>query len=495
MQKAFVYVRVSTEEQAKHGFSISAQQKNDIEFAVKNDYQVTGIYIDEGRSAKNMERPQLQKLLKDINISSKCPDAVIVWRLDRITRSNEDYHARILPLFKKADVKLLSVTESNDLENPMGNFFRNLGISQAELERYICSARTKAGQRERAEQGYYPSKPPVGYTNKPIDGKQVTVLDPDKAHYIKSAYEIYAMGNHSFQSLADKLAKEGFMHNNKPCSKKLIEKIFGQYSMFYRGQFDFVGKRYQGKHERLISDELYQAVMDVCNGANQSKGQKKEFLYRGLIKSSVCGRYLTAMKKRGAHNSGEYTYYSCTDDCLKGKKYLKEEYIDEAIKKALELLTLTKEQIKDFRAEIKEVLRLQRDYDEKAKNQIEKKISTLENRLNKLYDDKIDGEINEDFYNKKKNEWQYELDNLMLNLTAIMKSDREIMQNIELMLEPCQNPYNLYSRLSYEKKREFLKITTWNLFYNGEKISVELNSAFQQLTKIVLFSKNVDEGT
>lgn len=496
MQKTFIYVRVSTEEQAKHGFSISAQQKNDIDFAIKNDYQVTGIYIDEGRSAKNMERPQLQALLKDIKNPKKKPDAVIVWRLDRITRNNEDYHARIKPIFRKNNVKLLSATETNDFENPMGDFFRNLGISQAELERYITSARTKAGQKERAEQGYYPSKPPLGYKNEIINGKKIAMFDSEKAHYVKQVYELYATGNYSLESIADKLNQEGFTHNKKPCTKKIIEKILGDYSTFYLGQFNFAGKRYNGKHEKLISRELYNTAMDILHGRlNTRKGFKREFLYRGIIKSAICGRYLTAETQRGRNNSGIYNYYRCTNKCLNGKKYLKEEYIDEAVKSALDSITITEKQIRDFKDEVKEVLRIQRNYNEKAKIQIDKKIKLLENRLNKLYDEKIDGEIDNDFYNQKKSLWQNELDELMLNLTGIVKSDREIMKNIEDNIELLKMPYSLYSKLSFEKKREFLKIATSNFTYDGEEIHLELNTALQQISKIVILSNNVDGGT
>lgn len=490
MKKAFIYVRVSTEEQAKHGFSISAQQNNCLQFATKNDYQVTGIYMDEGKSAKNMERPQLQTLLKDIKNPKKKPEALIVWRLDRITRNNEDYHARIKPSLRKNNVLLLSATESNDFDNPMGDFFRNLGISQAELERYIISARVKAATKEKAEQGYYPRKPPIGYKSDIQNGKKIIIPDPAKAHYIKKAYELYATGTHSFKSIEELLRTEGF-----ECDRKVIENIFNKFATFYTGQFNWDGKQYQGKHERIVSNELYHTVMSIKNGQNQPKRQKKHFIYRGIIKCEVCGRNLTSELQRGAHNSGEYIYYHCSNDCINRKRNLNSVYIDEAIKEALENMTLTEQEALELKQEFKEILNRQRIYDEKARVQIESKITTLKNRLNKLYDEKIDGEISGEFYNQKKNLWQSELDELTLTLSGLLKSDWEIMEKFDKYIEPATNAYSLYSRLTSEKKSEYLKIITSNLFYNGSKIVIEIKRAYSILNKLTLFENNTLDGS
>lgn len=488
MEKAVIYVRVSTEEQAKHGFSIAAQQKNDIDFANKNGYQIADIYIDEGRSAKDMNRPQLQNMLNDLKKSGSNIDAVIVWKLDRITRNNEDYHSTIKPLFTKLGIKLLSATESNDYDNPMGDFFRNLGISQAELERYMTSSRTKAGMKEKAEQGYYPSKPPIGYVNVTQHGKKIIIPDPDKAHYIKKAFDLYLVGN-SFKTIEQILKSEGLT-----CNRKTIENVFTRYAIFYTGQFDWNGKRYKGQHEGIISNKVYHAAMSIKDGKGHKRGMKRDYLYRGLIKCEICGRNLTAETQRGGHKSGEYIYYHCTDNCINKKRNLNSKYIDEAIEVALKQITKSDKETAELKLEMKEVLRRQQSYDEKAKKQIEHKISLLEKRLNKLYEDKIDGEVDHDFYTEKKELWQNELDELMFKFGGAIKANREIMEKFAIYIEPAKNAYWLYSQLSLEKKTEYLKIITSNLFYDGSKIVVELKRAYSQLSKLALFDNGADDG-
>mgnify|MGYP002626466992 CR=1 FL=1 len=95
---AIIYTRVSTEEQSKQGISIETQLKDCTNFATNNGYHVRNVYIEEGMSAKNLNRPKAQEMLKYCNISKNNVQAIIVWRLDRLSRFNVDYHGTIRPM-------------------------------------------------------------------------------------------------------------------------------------------------------------------------------------------------------------------------------------------------------------------------------------------------------------------------------------------------------------------------------------------------------------
>ena len=178
-KRAVLYIRVSTDEQAKYGYSIDMQQNQCLNFALKEGYDVIDTYIDDGYSAKNIIRPQFQKLLQDIKKTSNHIEAVIVWRCDRMIRNNSLYHSTIVPKFAKYGVLLLSATENNDVNNPYGRYIRNTQINNAELESELTSIRTKENLKEKARQGYFPgSIPPVGYIRIKVDGKKIIV--PDK---------------------------------------------------------------------------------------------------------------------------------------------------------------------------------------------------------------------------------------------------------------------------------------------------------------------------
>ena len=134
MKYAVSYVRVSSDDQAKHGFSIDQQIANNMQFAVQNDYAILQTFKDEGRSAKNLERPGLQDMLKFCADKKKNVEAVIVWKLDRISRSVGDYTAELSPFFAKNDIKLLTVTDING-EGLQVEAMRQVGMVFAELER------------------------------------------------------------------------------------------------------------------------------------------------------------------------------------------------------------------------------------------------------------------------------------------------------------------------------------------------------------------------
>ena len=104
MKSAVIYVRVSTEEQAKHGFSVETQTATCLEFAQKQGFKVIKIYVEEGLSAKDLNRPEAQKLLKYCNEKRTLVNAIIVWRLDRLSRFNIDYHGTIRPIMLKNNI-------------------------------------------------------------------------------------------------------------------------------------------------------------------------------------------------------------------------------------------------------------------------------------------------------------------------------------------------------------------------------------------------------
>lgn len=176
-QMAIIYIRVSSDEQVKHGFSIEHQKKICTEFAIKNGYKVVKIFVDEGKSAKNLDRPEIQELMSYCSKKKNNVQAVIIWRLDRISRNNTDYHGVLRPLLAKKGIRLLSATEPNT-ETMEGELMRNIGMSFAEYERKLIGARTLGGLRQKASQGEYPHKAPIGYKNiSREDGSKTIIID------------------------------------------------------------------------------------------------------------------------------------------------------------------------------------------------------------------------------------------------------------------------------------------------------------------------------
>ncbi len=399
---------------------------------------------------------------------------------------------------------MLSATEPNEgKNNPYGKWMRNTQINNAELESDLISIRTVMNLQEKARQGYFPgARVPVGYKRITDHGKKIIVPDEEKRHYIEKIFRLYSTGLYSFRTLAQKMRKEGFTHNNRPCTKKTIENILSVYQVFYIGKFNYsfkqndgtyIVKLCDGKHEPIIPLALYEAAMNIKDRASTPKKNKHSFLYQGLIRCSLTNRLLTPEKQRGENKSGEYEYYRCHRTCSECpqdcKRIIKREMIDKAVSEALNTLNITKEQLTDLKEHVKEILHYQEVYDEKRKIQIEGYIKKLKNRINQLYDDKLDGIISDDVYMDKKLTWENKLEDLTLEYSALTKTNIELIKRFEKMFELAENLTQKYLQKSDEKKREILKILCSNFYYKDSELRIELENAFTTLLKFALNEK------
>ena len=165
--KAYGYIRVSTEDQVKKGLSLSVQEKKVKAFCMVNDLELVEIISDEGISAKNMDRPGLKKLI-DLSSSSEA-EAVIVYKLDRLSRKTRDLLYLIEDVFKKGNTRFFSLTEQIDTNTATGKFFLTMMGATAQMERELTSERTKATLQYKKEQGHSLGRIPYGYDR--INGK------------------------------------------------------------------------------------------------------------------------------------------------------------------------------------------------------------------------------------------------------------------------------------------------------------------------------------
>ncbi len=403
------------------------------------------------------------------------------------------YHAQIVPKFAQYGVELLSATENNDMNNPYGRYIRNNQINNAELESELTSIRTIENLKEKARQGYFPgSRAPVGYIRDKIDGKKVIVPDKQKAPYIKDVFNLYTRGGYSYKEIADKLAKRGFTHNNKPCNKKLIENILTVYDCFYNGQFMFKGVKYEGKHEAILTKEEYANFKCVRN----QKYAPKSFIYRGLIQCALTGKYLIGEEHTGANNSGIYQYYRCHHCSMKKdcKKIIKSSVIDKLIIDTINTLTITKEEILAFKDDLKNIMYTNQNMNEERLNLILPQIKKLENRMLALYDDKIDSLITEEFYKQKRDLWQNQLDEYQLEINALKNAQKEIFKRIENALELCEDLSGVYLHHTDEEKHILIKLLCSNFSYDGSKLVITIKEPFKALIKFVIFKNGAGGG-
>ena len=474
---AVIYVRVSSKEQEEGHFSIPAQIDFLEKYAKDKQFNVLKIYR-ESESAKQKGRPVFDEMIKFLKKQKKTC-RLLVEKNDRLLR-NEDDAALTINIATKTETEIHLVKDNMVLSKrstPHEIMIYTIMCATSSWYPRNLSLEVQKGMNKKADMGYFPGRAPVGYENK-RESKKVShiIVDELKAPYVKRAFELYASGRYSYQSLADQLASEGFIIKKRPVQKNNIEKILK--NPFYMGDFEYNGKRYfSGKHDPIIEPELFYMVQKQIERGATPKKTKHDFLYSTVVKCEHCGSYLVGDLKKG-----KYLYFRCMHrGCDNTKNYLKEEHIDKKISEVINQIYISDECKNEILHNLKVGQELDHEYKSVALPKINEKISVLKNRLNKLYLDRLDGIIADEFYFEKKDEWTAELNELIANYNQLSKENDEIMQKAENLFELRQRAALWYYRQPTDKKRVFLKLLCSNLTWNGKTLSVTISKGAKLL--------------
>ena len=236
-EKVGIYVRVSTEEQAKEGISIDAQIERCKSFCKARDWKVFRVYTDAGYSAGTLDRPALKNLIDDTN--NKKLTILLVYKIDRFSRKLKDLIS-ILEDLKAKGVNFTSVTEQIDTTTAMGEaFFHIIGVF-AQLERGMVKERVELAFDKKINAGEILNRAPMGYTYR--NGK--LVVNEEEGEKVKEIFNMWAAGIH-YKEIAKKF--------NIPIST-LYETIKNP---TYIGKVKYRNKLFNGVHKSIIDEELF----------------------------------------------------------------------------------------------------------------------------------------------------------------------------------------------------------------------------------------------
>ncbi len=491
MKKAVIYVRVSTEEQAKRGYSINAQIKACEAYANENKCEIVNIFKEEGISAKTLERPQLNALIKYCKKNKDKINHIIFWKWDRLSRGELKDYADLEDFFADCNVYPLSATECNE-DSAEGELIRWItkGTSRYELRK--ITDRTKLGMREKAENGEFPAKAPIGYINYTNpDGSKKIVIDKEKAIYIKRAFELYAYENFSYKKLGEELAKDGFVDKN---GKKYPPRKFEWMlkNIFYIGKFQWNKVIYEGKHEPIVSKDVFYAVQNKLNNPKNTRKRTHNvyFAYNNLIKCEQCGCYLSAQLKKGAHNSGEYIYYNCTGkkggDCK--KLTLKNEIIEKYLTKIIEDISIPAEVIVGIKDTVFRMLKDIEEFEFESSSNINNKIIKLKKRIQQSYIDKLDNNLpvgmTEEDWQKMNKSWYEEIDKYNLRLQEINFNTKIVYGKVDYLLNWCSNLPKYFTLAKPEIKKQIIETITEYIGFDGKNLNVKLHPIFEEFLNL-----------
>lgn len=354
-----LYLRASTEDQAREGFSLPEQKERLETFCKFKSYEIVDYYEDAGISAKTGNyRPEFERLKEDIK--SKRINTIIALKLDRITRSIFDWE-KLMTFLDENDAYIDCANDEVNTTNANGKMVSRLlmSVSQNEIER--TSERTKVGLAGAIKQGHLPSQAPLGYKH---ENKKL-VIDYSTKDVVIRIFELYYNGN-SYQTISNILNEEQVLGKTNWRDSTITAILENE---VYKG--DFVhGKRtkhptyYENVVEPLVSKEMWEDCQAQKKKNSRAYQRTLTYLFLQKIRCPRCNNLMggKATKKK---NGNVYYYYYCNDCKFNLKENVIEEYFENFINEIVEYDSVVNQfflpMIKQKFDELKELLEKELD--------------------------------------------------------------------------------------------------------------------------------------
>ena len=288
IRKAVVYARVSSKEQEKEGFSIPAQLKLLKEYAATSGFVVAREYIDV-ETAKQTGRAAFGEMVAYLKAHPSVR-VMLAEKTDRLYRNLKDWvtvdELDVELHFPKEGVVLSRESRSSE------KFMHGIKVLMAKNYIDNLSEEARKGMQEKAEQGIWPTVAPLGYRNVAgADSKKIIEPDPESAPIISRLFEWYATGTLSLKEAAQKARAAGLVYRKSGTSVPVSTVHATLRNRLYMGEFEWNGRIYYGKHQPLVTRELWERVQGVLDGRHAKKHRrvKHNFAFSGLIACGHCG--------------------------------------------------------------------------------------------------------------------------------------------------------------------------------------------------------------
>ena len=324
---AGIYIRVSTEDQAREGFSLGEQEEKLKQLCDYKGYEVYKVYCDAGISAKDMEhRPKFQEMLKDMKDGKI--NYIVAYKLDRVTRSVRDLEELISQL-EKYNTYLVCDRDDVNTSTANGRFFVRMLTVLSQLEIEIVSERTKFGLNGAIKSGHLPGQVALGFKK---DGNRKTIIDPATAPIIKRIFDLYLQGK-TFLQISNIFNEEKVL--NKNWKDTHIERIIN--NRLYMGDYEMYKRL---KERRNVEPVIYMNVVDpiipryiweecqaqkIINQRTYTRDRVYTFFQK--LKCPKCGKIMKCKGSGGKRR--KYVYYNC-ENCHEN---IRESYVEEEFEK------------------------------------------------------------------------------------------------------------------------------------------------------------------
>jgi site-specific DNA recombinase len=470
---AVIYARVSSKEQEKEGFSIPAQLKLLKEYAAAQGFSIAQEYVDV-ETAKQTRRAAFGEMI-DFLKARPAVRVLLAEKTDRLYRNLKDWvtidELEVEIHFPKEGVVLSRELRSSE------KFMHGIKVLMAKNYIDNLSEEARKGLLEKAEQGIWPTKTPLGYRNiTGPDGKKVIAADPGVGPIISKLFEWYARGNISLKEVSKKAQADGLVFRKSGAKVPVSTVHTILRNRLYTGQFEWNGKVYQGKHEPLVSIELWERVQDVLDRrfAKKANRGKHDFAFSALIACHACGCAVVGEIKKE-----RYVYYHCTgyaDKCQGNpatcrRRYVREEALEQQFTEMLGRLKFDDEVLEWVRDALHASHADERREHEEAIKRHQAEYKRLQDRINAMYVDKLDGLVDAAFFERMSNQWREEQNRCLREIERLQAADRSYMDEGVQLLELAQNAQRLFAKQEPREKRRLLNFLLSNCTWEDGEVA------------------------
>lgn len=485
---AGIYIRVSTEDQVREGFSLAEQKEKLLQLCKFKEYEVFNVYEDAGISAKDMEhRPSFQEMLADMKKGKI--NYIVAYKLDRITRSVRDLEELISQL-EMYNCYLICDKDDVNTSTANGRFFVRMLTVLSQLELEIVSERTKFGLNGAIKSGHLPGIVPLGYKK---DSNRKTVIDETTKDIVIRIFNMYLEGK-SYQQISNTLNDEKVLypkHWRDTTIMKIIDnKVYiGDYEKGKSNNKDTTV--FMNVVEPIISRAMWKEAQYQKEKNQRSYARDRVYIFFQKLKCPKCNKIMKCKGSGGIKK--KYMYYNC-EHC---KIYYREDKIEECLQRfILELVEYDMSVKKYF-------LPILADKKETKTDKLEQEIDTLEKQKGRIKKAYLSGIVEMEDFSEDYKIIEEKINILetkkceMLNINHLSFTPQQLMADRDIEREKLLRTNQLndilkqeWNNKSKEEKQEFISkfIESMTLLKgkNGEFYINKINfrsSYIEQLTK------------
>ena len=486
-----IYIRVSTDEQAKNGHGRDYQLEALKKYCEKNKYKIIGIY-EEDHSAKNFNRPEWKKLESYVKANRKSVDKILFTKWDRFSRNMREALSK-LKLFSNYGIEVNATEQRLDLSNPDNKLMLSFYLMSPEVENDKIAQRTRAGMFKAAKEGAWIGRVPFGYERCRY-GKYASIKFNDNADLVREIFNEASTYKGSLEQLRRKFKEKGYDKCKQSFYNLLKNRVYlgmSKVPKFEKQDTFWV----DGLHDGIVDLRTFNKVQNIIlgkrNKARFPSKKKEQLPLRGFLECGYCGRNLTGSTSTG--NGGKYNYYHCRKGCKNrilshnAHTMFKEQVLDK-ITVNENVLSLYKEILRDVQSKKRNIQKINR-------TDLERQIKDKQNGLELTEDKYINGDISKDTFERISDRYSSKLRDLRAELQMINESQLLSSKIIDRACNVLRTMPQLFENGDYEQKTNLLGLMFPKKLIISKKEcrTKEQNVVIELLTRVNKVSKRLDK--